>query len=440
MAAENHKNITFQVIQCGILIALIIQCCGMAIAYRMMQQKRLRILDAYFQAKTKKLMRKRRHLMLRRLCRKPRSTWVVFGRTDQWWRNLISENALSISWKKNLRMSKENFYRLVAELDPVIGPKPNSPNYRLLSSSKKVAVTLYYLKDTGSLWMTANTFGIHQCTASKVIKEVCSAINKLLGPKYIFLPKNENEMRKKASEFELKFGMVQAFGLIDGTHIPIKCPPENSQDFFNYKQYFSLNVQAVCDSKGYFMDVECRWPGSVHDAKVFANSSVCKRLNRRQLPISYLTLLPGHDPVPNYLIGDPAYPLTQFCLKEYQTCTDNAQIIFNSMLRSARNQIECAFGRLKARWGFLNRKVDIKFDLVPTVIYSCFVLHNFCEQNGDFLLNEKEIYLQVIQHVQDEDTTPNVPDQIYSCNNLDGETVHSLLTDYITHNLPYNYY
>ena len=79
--------------------------------------------------------------------------------------------------------------------------------------------------------MTANTFGIHQCTASKVIKEVCSAINKLLGPKYIFLPKNENEMRKKASEFELKFGMVQAFGLIDGTHIPIKCPPENSQDF-----------------------------------------------------------------------------------------------------------------------------------------------------------------------------------------------------------------
>ena len=68
-------------------------------------------------------------------------------------------------------------------------------------------------------------------------------------------------MRKLASEFEIKFGMVQAFGCIDGTHIQLKRPIKHSQDYFCYKQYFSLNVQAVCDSKGYFIDVECKWSG-----------------------------------------------------------------------------------------------------------------------------------------------------------------------------------
>ena len=69
--------------------------------------------------------------------------------------------------------------------------------------------------------MTANTFGIHQCTVSIVVFEVCDAITKHLGPQYIHLPTTEEEMQRKVSEFELKFGMIHAFGCIDGTHMHI---------------------------------------------------------------------------------------------------------------------------------------------------------------------------------------------------------------------------
>ena len=63
-------------------------------------------------------------------------------------------------------------------------------------------------------------------------------------------------MQREVSEFEKKIGMTQAYGCIDGAHIPLKRAPLNSQDYFCYKQYLSLNIQAICDDKGYFMDVE----------------------------------------------------------------------------------------------------------------------------------------------------------------------------------------
>lgn len=78
-------------------------------------------------------------------------------------------------WKKNFRLSRDEFRSLLNELEPYISPDPKSPNYRALSACRKLAITLYYLKDTGSLSMTANSFGIAVCTASAVIAQVCKA-------------------------------------------------------------------------------------------------------------------------------------------------------------------------------------------------------------------------------------------------------------------------
>lgn len=58
------------------------------------------------------------------------------------------------------------------------------------------------------------------------------------------------------------------------------------------------------------------------------------------------------------------------------------------MLCSSRNVIECAFGRLKARFSALKREMDINLDDLPSVIYTCFVLHNFWEENKDCVSEE----------------------------------------------------
>lgn len=121
-------------------------------------------------------------------------------------------------------------------------------------------------------------------------------------------------------------------------------------------------------------------------------------------------------------------------MKEFQTCATNEQVLYNNMLRSARNQIECAFGRLKARWAFLTRKVDISFENVPTVVYSCFVLHNYCE-HMQHCLDEQDVRAQILSN-RNEESMPNVPDPVYSSNTDEGEYLRSLLAEYVKQNLP----
>ena len=241
------------------------------------------------------------------------------------------------------------------------------------------------------------------------------------------------EMSILINSFHKKFGLPQVFGCVDGTHIPIKQPTENPHDYFCYKMKYTLNCQAICDHKGRFLNVEIKWPGSVHDARVFANSDINKMFQNKQIPMVLKELLPGDDKVPPVILGDPAYPLLPNVMKEHACCTENEHVIFNEMLRSARNQIECAFGRLKARWRILTRPMDIKLDDLPTVIYACFVLHNYCEMRS----NNNTINDDIVQsQIQREQLMQNYHhhsgiDQLYSYNSAQGTYIRQIITTYL---------
>ena len=224
--------------------------------------------------------------------------------------------------------------------------------------------------------------------------------------------------------------MPQCFSCIDGTHIPRSSPSENSQDYFCYKQFHMLNVQAVCDVRGLFMDIKCRWPGSVHDSKVFPNSSISMKMRNGALPLTFQALVSGLEKMPNYLIGNPAYPLTPYCMKEYGHCSNNEQIVFNNILRSARNPIKCVFGRLKARWGILTKKMDLKLRTIPVVIYACFVLHNICENNNSYI--EEELVKSQIESIKEnEKTYHNIPNPVFSHDRGEGQVARSIFTSFI---------
>ena len=133
-------------------------------------------------------------------------------------------------FKANFRLDRTSFYALVEELKPRLSPIARSFNPRTLCATIKVALTLYYLKDTGSLRMVANQFGIAKSTASLTIRQVCSAINEILGPRLIKFPSLREEVEATMAGFKRKFGFPMVLGCIDGTHIPIQQPTENASD------------------------------------------------------------------------------------------------------------------------------------------------------------------------------------------------------------------
>ena len=143
-------------------------------------------------------------------------------------------------------------------------------------------------------------------------------------------------------------------------------------------------MQGVVDHKYHFTDIYIGCPGSVHDARVLAHSSLYeKAIGENLLPSSSRSI--AGESVPLFILGDSAYPLMTWLMKPFphNSMLSDQQKIYNYRTSRARIVVENAYGRLKGRWRRLMKKNEMDVRNIPVVISACCVLHNMCEIHGD---------------------------------------------------------
>lgn len=125
---------------------------------------------------------------------------------------------------------------------------------------------------------------ISQSSVSRVVGKVSKAIA-ANHQEFINFP-TPNEVPTAKYKFSKIGGLPGVIGTIDCTHIKICCPGgPNSELYRNRKGHFSVNVQAICSHDLKFTNIVARWPGSVHDSRIFRNSTLVQNLK-----ISFLAL------------------------------------------------------------------------------------------------------------------------------------------------------
>ena len=200
---------------------------------------------------------------------------------------------------------------------------------------------------------------ISQPSASRIIKRVSEAIARLRN-NYITFPEGDI-----LDQIKLDFWRICAFpnvvGAIDCTHIKIPCPGgENAELFRNRKGYFSINVQAVCGPNLDILNIVARWPGSVHDARIFDNSRICAQFERGDIQ--------------GILVGDNGYPCRQYLMTPVIDPQTRPQRRYNVAQIRTRNTVERMFGVWKRLFPCLSTTLRAKLQTSLTIIVATAVM------------------------------------------------------------------
>ncbi|XP_003565445.1 protein ANTAGONIST OF LIKE HETEROCHROMATIN PROTEIN 1-like [Brachypodium distachyon] len=327
-------------------------------------------------------------------------------RAAEWWREVSSPSYPERDFKREFHVSRRTFHYLCDELGASVG-KEDTWLHAAVPVPKRVAACLWRLAHGHPCLTVAERFGVSVSTVHKLRVDFCAAVNSVLLDRFIAWPEtNPQAAAVAADKFEEVAGIHGVTGAVYTTHVPIVAPRQHVADYhnprlqasrndYNRSACYTVSIQGTVDAHGAFINVCVGNPGSLSDEEVLLKLSDLNNGARRQQPFRVL--------------GGASYPLTDYLLVPYSSssATDNcltpAQEEMNKAVEAGTAVAKDAFMRLKARWGFLRKRSEVKIPELSNVIQACCMLHNICVRFGD------ELDPELAFELEDDDMLPEVP-------------------------------
>ena len=360
------------------------------------------------------ILRRRRRA---RRHRNPPQVWV-YPRNQHWFEEIIRNPAMHRFWKEHFRINLDSFQELCRVLAPQM-MKRDTRFRAAVPLEKRVAIGLWRLATGESYRSTSVTFGVGKCTALNIVHEFVRALIHVRED-YLSFPSNGRALENVMQKFELKHGLPQVAGVIDGSHIKIKAPEKDHEAYFNRKQCYSIVLQGVVDSECKFLDVSTGFPGSVHDARIFRRSALYRNIIAGDIMAGARVV--ANVNIRPYLIGDTAYPLSPYLMTAYHSGRlTPAQERFNKILTKLRVVVERAYGKLKIRWRCILKELEDDTQRVADITLACCILHNFCIIMGDEFDED-----------DDDDDSDDDDDEDGREDDEEGQEIRCALTEYLS--------
>uniref|UniRef100_A0A6P7GR91 Putative nuclease HARBI1 n=1 Tax=Diabrotica virgifera virgifera TaxID=50390 RepID=A0A6P7GR91_DIAVI len=268
------------------------------------------------------------------------------------------------------RLSKELVRFLFDELQELMedGVRASRIHYqqRILVGLRFYAIGSYQ-RAVGQEYLVA----VSQPMVSRCIEEVATVIVQHFGNEWIKFPTDAQEVVRKKREFFESCGIPGTIGAIDCTHIRIISPKAEEHAYMNRKGYHSMNVQLICDTNLFIVNVNSSFPGSCHDSYIWQQSVI-----QTYLQNSY-----RNGDRNTWLLGDSGYPQQPWLMTPVPGAQPNSpEERFNQAHASGRNHIERTNGVLKSRFRCIMGERELRYEppKVCILVNACCILHNMC--------------------------------------------------------------
>ncbi|KAF4676647.1 hypothetical protein FOZ60_000627 [Perkinsus olseni] len=204
------------------------------------------------------------------------------------------------------------------------------------------------------------------------------AVVNTMCPLYIAIPTGP-ELQDSIDGFRDICGMMDVWGVVDGTHVVVHPPSQFEDSYLNRHHQHSFNCQIVCTYSLRICNLSCRWGGSVHDSRVFRNSTIGRRVEAGWRP----------DNLNVVVLGDSAYRSSAYLRTPFSRAggriLDAAQQEFNGRHRRGRTVVERCIGVLKSQFRCLKdlrirgrrETAGDSMELTANAIRACVALRNF---------------------------------------------------------------
>lgn len=218
------------------------------------------------------------------------------------------------------------------------------------------------------------TFKCGATTASEIVREVCTQLWSQLRDVHLMKP-TQNTWKDVSAKFKNKADFPNCMGAVDGKHIRIIHPPNTDSLYWNYKNFFSIVLLAVCDADYLFLYVDIGAYGKSSDSTIWKNSNLHKLIEKNECDI------PNPQPISNdgtplsfVFIGDEAFGLSKNMLRPYSgKQLSRKKRVFNYRLCRARRYVESSFGILANKWRILHRPLNVSVDFAVNIVKACYI-------------------------------------------------------------------